>query len=112
MAKTPKKQELSPEEKAEKISQAAKIREQLKPQNKIKAILEKKTPVFVRKRRGRPDKYNLEFIKQCVEEYLANCWEPLRNMFGETVTDEFGEIVWKQTKPYTLEGFDAWVGWS
>lgn len=93
-------------------AQKENILKQLKPENKIKKILETKTPSLVRRRVGRPDKYSLEFIKKCMDEYLASCWEPERNMFGDAITNEFGEIVWRQNKPYTLEGFDAWVGWD
>jgi len=107
-----KKKELTKAEKPRKESLNEKIREQLKPKNKMKSILQKKVPVIVRKRRGRPCKYTIEYVKTCIEEYLASCWEPNRDVYGATITDEFDEIVWKQTKPYTLEGFDAWVGWD
>jgi hypothetical protein len=90
-------------------SQIDSIRQQLMPENKLDAITKKYVPQI---KRGRPKKYTLEYIQEMIKEYVAFCYEPQRSMFGDVITDENGEIVYTQSKPFTLEGFNSFISWD
>jgi len=106
------------------------IRDQMRQENKLQRIITQESPHLFRevaktepddssetpddkKKMGRPKIFGgKEDLQNFFKEYMASCFRPKLNMFGSTILDEEDQIVWEQFKPYTLQGFDAFVGWT
>jgi DNA-packaging protein gp3 len=99
------------DKKTPKITQTQKDRilEQMKPENKIEVIMTKFAPQI---RRGRPLKYTVEYVDKMITEYIAFCHEIKRDMFGNAYTDDNGDVIYVQHKPFTLEGFCSFICWD